>query len=656
MDNNKIEIKRIIELIELLNKASDAYYNTDRSIISDIEFDKKFDELKQLENETNFISSNSPTQRVGFEVKTKLNKVEHSVPLKSLGKTKSIKEIEKFINNKEVLIMLKGDGLTSEIIYNNGELIQASTRGNGTIGEEITHNIKTFKNIPLKIKFKGYLKLAGESVILDKDFEIINNKLKDADKYSNSRNLVAGSVRQLDSKICAKRNVRFFAFTLLECEDKTFTTLEEQFQFLEELGFSIISYVKLNDIDKLQDDIDMLRSLAKDIGIPIDGLVFAFNNIAYANSLGETLHHPLGKLAMKFYDDEYETQYIGTEWQVSRTSLINPVANFEPIDIDGALIEKATLHNLDYFEALQLGKGDIITTIRANQVIPKVLDNLTRSNTEQIPTICPVCGAKTKVVTLKTARVLTCTNENCSAKKISQFTHFVSRNAMNIMGLSEAILEKFINKKFLHLLDDIYRLEQYKKEIINMSGFGSQSYKKLMEGINNSKQCKLENFLFALGIPNIGQNSARLLANYFKTLEAVKNASVDDILKIKDFGEVSSVSVYQYFIHENNIDLINRLLEFITFEEDKKVEVSENGVFQNMKIYCTGSFANYKKNELKEIVQKLGGEFASGYAKSLNLLVIGSLKGSSKTAKAEKDNIKVMQEDEFIQIVKENLK
>ena len=648
-----IKVERIKELTKKLNEASAMYYNDRQSNIEDIEWDLMFDELKQLEIDTHFSMTNSPITNVGYEVKSKLEKVTHSIPLKSLGKTKDAKEIEKFIDDKEVLEMLKGDGLTCELIYEEGVLIQGSTRGNGTIGEVITHNVKVFKNVPLKINFKGHLKLTGEAVILDKDFIIINSKLQEEDKYSNSRNLVAGSVRQLNSQICANRNVNFMAFSLLECEGKTFKTMKDQFDFLDSLGFYIIPHIKfsLSSTTDLEENIDTLKAYASEQGIPIDGEVFAYNLLSYANSLKETVHYPLSKIALKFSDDIYETKYIRTEWQVSRTSLINPVGIFQPIDMDGASIERATLHNLDYMSDLQLGENDLIQVIRANQVIPKIIGNSTRSATELIPQTCPICGEPTEIKLLKTANVLYCTNDDCPSKKVSQIEHYCSRNALNVVGLSEATIEKFIEKGFINDISDIYKLEQFKEIIINMEGFKLKSYNNLIESINTSKQCDLSNFLYGIGIPNVGVGGASDLAKQFKTIDNIRNCTLNDLLSMNDMGEITSLSIIDFFKNEKNQKLLNELLKYIKFEEEVIMENKE-GIFTGKSIYCTGSFAVAHKDELKKMVEDNGGTYAKGYAKSLGYLVIGSLKGSTKEAKAIKDNVEILSEEKFLEMIK----
>lgn len=648
----KNQIQRVKKLIKELNDASNKYYNSDKTVMTDKEWDDKFDELKQLEQEIGVVFSNSPTQKVGYEVKSKLDKVVHNIPLKSLEKTKSINNLEKFIEGKTIIIMDKGDGLTCELIYENGELIQGSTRGNGTVGEDITHNVKTFKNIPLQIDFKGYLKLSGESVILDRDFELINSKLDEADKYSNSRNLVAGSVRQLDSKICSNRNVRFYAFNLLECENVDFKTKEDQFKFLNQLGFEIIEYTKYDPKQDLEGIISNMQKSAYERGFPIDGLVFTYNDIKYANSLGDTLHHPLHSIAYKFYDEEYETKYITTEWQVSRTGMINPVAKFEPVEIEGSVVERATLHNLDYFQDLKLGQGDTIKVIKANQVIPKVMSNKTMSNAEVIPTECPVCGGKTEEKLLKTARVLICTNLECSAKHISRITHYCSRNAMNIDGLSEKTIEKFVNLGYLKDIDDIYDLEQHKEEIINMDGFGLKSYNNMIEAIEKSKHCKLENFIFALGIQNVGLGTAKLLVKKFKSIDKIMNCNLEEIYSIDGVGDVVGNEIYKYFvINQDSINLVSKLLKYIHFEEVKE---NNSNKLQGKTFVITGDVHIFKnRNEVKAKVEEMGGKVTGSVSKKTNYLINNdSESASSKNKKAKDLNIPIITEEEFLEMIK----
>jgi DNA ligase (NAD+) len=649
-------MERLLELTNLLKQASAAYYNSETNIMTDKAFDDLYDELKTLETSLGLVLSGSPTQNAGYEVKSKLTKVTHSIPLKSLGKTKLIEDLEIFQEDQDCELMLKGDGLTDEIIYDGGVLIQGSTRGNGTIGEDITHNVKVFNRMPLNISFKGYLKIVGEAVIFDEDFLIVNERA--GGKYSNSRNLVAGSVRQLDSKICADRNVNFMAFGILEMkldgEDVNFKKFHEQLGFLEELGFYVVPHALVSKEEDLEVNINKMKIIAKEMGIPIDGMVLKINDISYGESLGSTSHHPLNAIAFKFYDEESETEYITTEWSTSRTGQLNPVAIFEPVDVSGSVIERATLHNVDYFYDLQLGKGDTITIIKANEVIPKVTGNLTRSHTENVPIECPVCQSKTEIRLLKTAHVLFCTNDDCPSKKIAQFEHFCSRDAMNILGVSEAILEKFIDKGFIKTIPDLYILEQYKDKIVGIDGFGEKSYNKIIDAIRASKQCKLENFIYALGIPNVGKGTSKDLANHFKTIDSFLDALSKKYFfsQIEDIGSITTESLWEWWAPTKTTEMICELLEHVEFKIEEKKEVNNNLPFSNMKIYCTGSFASHKKEELKTIVEKLGGEFASGYAKSLSMLVVGSLKGSSKVAKAEKDGVKVLSEEKFLEMIK----
>ena len=653
------EKERIHYLIDKLNNASDKYYNSSESIISDKAWDDFFDELKALEQETGIVFSNSPTQNVGYEVKSQLAKVKHSIPLKSLDKTKEISKLLDFTKEHETVFMCKGDGLTIELIYEDGVLKQASTRGNAVIGDNITHNAKTFENIPLKINFKGYLKLAGEAIIYENVIDKINTTLE---KKCNARNLAAGSVRTLDSNTCAKRHVNFLAFTFLECNennvDKKFKTVSDQFEFLNSLGFDIIPYITLKnttDPKLIEDKISYLRKLAEDKGLPIDGIVVKYNNIAFGKSLGETLHHPNNAIAFKFYNEEYETEYIKTEWQVSRTGTLTPVANFKSVDLDGAITSKATLHNIDYFKSLQLGKRDRITIARMNEVIPKVLDNLTRSNNEVIPATCPICNSKTEIITLKKAHILICTNKNCPSKKIAEIEHFCSRDAMNIVGLSIATIEKFIDKGFIKEIPDIYKLEKYKNEILQLDGFGSKSYRGLIKAINNSKECSLKSFLYSLGIPSVGRKTSTDLSEHFKSINnfiTALNKYDYSLTQIGDIGTVTNGDILSWWGNLNNKKLVAELLKYIKIDVTEKVNTS--GIFSNMKIYCTGSFANYKKTELKKIVEDNAGIFANGYAKSLSMLVVGSIKGSSKVDKAEKDGVKIISENEFIEMIEKH--
>jgi DNA ligase (NAD+) len=656
------KINRIRELTKLLNQYRNKYYNLNQSSISDNTYDSLFDELTILEAEENYVLSDSPTKTVGYTVKSKLQKVEHSIPLLSLNKTKDISEATNFIGKQDSLLMLKADGLTCELIYESGHLKQASTRGNSIIGEDITHNALVFKGLPININWQGRLKIVGEAIIHWDDFNKINLNIPEEEKYKTPRNLSAGSVRQLNSQMCANRDVYFYAFGLLE-SDTEFTTKVQQFQWLNKYGFNVIPYSILTyDTMILNQSIDDMRQLAEIKYIPIDGMVISYNDLKYANSLNVTAHHPLHSIAFKFKQEAEETTLINVMWQVSRTGVITPVAEFETVELDGTEVSKASIHNLSIMKKLELGVDDKITVIKANQIIPQIEDNLTRSNNINIPKVCPSCGEKTEIRNTGTANFLYCTNDNCPAQLLDKFTHFVSRDAMNIDGLSAASLEKFINKGFIKTFSDIYKLEQYKSQITQMDGFGIKSYNKLIEAIEKSKNVNMSNFIYSLGIPQIGVGGAKRLAKHFnndinKFLDATQ--SLWNFLNIQDFGEITAQEIYNYFQDENNIKQIDELLDFyitiIRTEEKKPNNQIIDNPLKGKKVYGTGTFANYKKEELKSLIESLGCEFASGYAKSLDYLIVGSLKGSGKEDKAKADGIKILSEDEFIKIIgKEN--
>jgi DNA ligase (NAD+) len=648
------KIQTIQDLVSRLNVYRNHYYNLNKPLIPDATYDKFFDHLSKLEQETGYVLSNSPTQTVGYEVKSKLQKVEHPIPLKSLAKTKSIDELKAWCGDQDILLMLKADGLTIELIYDGGRLIQASTRGNGEIGEDVTHNAKVFKNIPLTIPYTGFLRIAGEAIIHKNDFDTINSKLPDEEKYATPRNLAAGSVRQLDSKICSQREVYFYAFGILECDDKLTDSKHEQFRWLVDQGFWTIHYMYGDIINFLESNINGMKKLADENFIPIDGMVLTFDSIKYSNSLGETSHHPLHSIAFKF-EDEAETTTLKTiEWSVGRTGVITPVAIFDTVILDNTEVSRASLHNLSICEELELGLGDSISIIKCNMIIPQVQENFTRSNNLTIPEICPVCGGTTIIDQDNESKFLYCTNENCSAKIIKKMAHFVSRNAMNIEGLSEATIEKFIDAGFLNTFTDIYKLSQYKKQIVLMDGFGLKSYNNLIASIEKSKEVKLENFLYALGIPNVGKNTSKIIAKTFKNdWFAFEEALVYgfNFTRLTDIGEIINDSIHSWYNNPNERIMWSGLISVLDFIKEEKNEVNSDSPLAGCKIYCTGTFASHKKEELKAIVESFGAEFTSGYAKSLDYLVVGSVKGSSKEDKAKKDGVKILTEDEFLEMV-----
>lgn len=644
MEDKQLRIK---DLVELLNKASEKYYNGIESGITDKQWDTMFDELKKLEEETGIVLANSPTQKVGsLPILKGFTKVEHKNPMLSAGKTKDLEEVLKWCNNKNVYCSYKLDGCSVQIEYRNGELYQAVSRGTGLVGCDITQHAKTFGFVPLKIPFDDTLIVRGECVMSYTNF----NKINVNNEFANPRNLVSGTLNQLDVNVCRERKLDFIVFEVvqgLDCD-----TMLYSFDKLTDLGFKVVLHTiaEVYNLETLTYAVDWMKNLKFDY--PIDGLVFRYDNNEYARSLGKTSHHPLDILALKFYDDTQETTLIDIEWDTSRTGLINPIAIFKPIEIDGCEITRASLHNLDFIKNLELGIGDTIEVSKRNQIIPHVEENLTRSNTYQLPSVCPCCGHKAEIVNTGTANVLKCNNPECKAQLVSRLSHFVSRNCMNIDGLSEATLEKFVENGFVKHIVDIFNLEEHKFLIMNMEGFGVKSYEKLIKNIDKATHCKLENFIHALGITNVGKSTSKVLAKKFKEYCNIKNASLSDLMSIKDIGDTTANSIYNFFHTDDSYyaDILATCILDIEVESEKLE--SKGGVFDGMLIYCTGTFANYKKNQLKEIVESNGGTFANGYAKGLSMLCVGSLKGSSKQEKAIKDGVRVVTEEEFIDMIK----
>lgn len=641
------KISEIKELVQELNKYCYEYYVLNNSSISDKEYDKKYDKLVKLEKETNCILSYSPTQRVGYEIQPKLEKINHPIALKSLDKTKDINILKKFLGNKDGVLMLKMDGLTGRVDYDK-ELILGATRGNGTEGELITHNVKTFKNIPIKLNEK--ISASGECIIAKDDFIKINENLSEENKYKTPRNLAAGSVRQLDSRICSKRNIKFYAFNMLQ--GKEFKYKDEELNFLEQLGFDTVPFKIVNN-NNLEKSIEELKEFADRLYLPIDGLVLTYRDLEYGRSLGETSHHPLHSLAFKFYDEEIETTLRNIEWSIGRTGNITPVAIFDTVELDGTEVNRASVHNLSILKQLKLGIEDTITVYKANQIIPQIKDNFTRSNNIEIPNTCPECGGKTERKISEQAEFLICTNPNCKAKLVQKISHYCSKNAMNIIGLSEATIEKFIDKGFIKDITDIYKLEQYKNAIIVMEGFGLKSYNNLIKSIEDSKKCNLDNFIFALGIENVGKSTAKDLANYFKYINSFMYSAFQDYLQIKDIGNVTAYSLRLWIDNKQNRDVVNQLLQYIAFkiEEKKEVITNTDNPLYNKHIYCTGKF-NLKKEELKEKLEKIGAIVESGYKKSLDYLICGGdMSKSGKADKAAKDGVQLMSEDQMMEFL-----
>lgn len=651
------KVQQIKELTKELNQYRHEYYNLNKPTVSDTTYDEKFDLLQELERETGFVISNSPTQTVGYEVISKLQKVTHKTPLKSLAKTKSLDELNKWKGNKKTIVMLKDDGLTVELDYDNGLLYEASTRGNGEVGELITHNAKTFKNIPLSIPFKGHLRLSGEAIIHRKDFDEINFTLPDEEKYATPRNLVSGSVRQLDSKICAERNVNFYAFNVLECSEELSDSKSENFKWLGQQGFSTVLYTKTSDIT--EELIQNMKDIAEEDGIPIDGLVISFDSIEYSNSLQETSHHPLHSLAFKFEDETEESILRRVEWNTTRTGQINPTAIFDTIILDNTEVSRASLFNLTFIKDLQLNLTNRIKVSKRNMIIPYIEENLDRQdgNYIPIPDKCPACGGQTVIKNTGTADFLFCTNDSCKAKLLDKFVHFVKRDCMNIDGLSSASLELFINEGFLKTFDDIYNLEKYDYQIKKLEGWGSKSYKKLIDAIDKSRKVKCANFIYALGIPNIGKSSSKAIAEFFNNdfSEFTKAISYGFNFRVlEDFGDITHQSIYNWYADGNELNLWKHLLDEIEFVKEEKKDVinASDNPFNGKHVYPTGKF-QYKKEELKIKLESLGAIVESGYKKSLDMLICGGdMSKSGKAAKAEKDGIKMVSEEFLMEYLK----
>lgn len=640
---------RMRELVDILNEASRAYYAEDVEIMSNYEYDKLYDELVNLEAETGITLSDSPTVNVGYESVDFLPKEAHEKPMLSLSKTKDRAELRDWVGEKEAILSWKLDGLTIVLTYKNGDLYKAVTRGNGEIGEVITANARTFKNIPLKISYKGDLIVRGEAVITYSDFEKINAAIIDADsKYKNPRNLCSGSVRQLDSSVTANRNVRFYAFSLVSSEDIDFNnSFENQFKYLKGLGFDVVEHKRVNK-DSILETIEWFANSIEANNIPSDGLVLTYDDIAYGVSLGRTAKFPRNAIAFKWQDEIKETILREIEWSPSRTGLINPVAIFDTIDLEGTNVSRASLHNISYVEDLKLGIGDHITVYKANMIIPQIAENLTKSDNLTIPSVCPVCGGNTEIRQDSDTKMLYCSNPECAAKKIKSFSHFVERNAMNIEGLSEATLEKFISLGFIKDFVDIYKLETYKDKIIELEGFGEKSYENIIASINASRECMLYALINALGMPGIGSANAKLLCKAFDNdLDKLLSATVEDISAVEGMGEILATGIVTYIQNEKNLKLIDELRKELTFI---KIIVDESTqVLAGKTFVITGSLNNYvNRDELKSIIEEKGGKVAGSVsAKTTALINNDATSNSSKNKKAKELGVEIITEAQF---------
>ena len=644
------KLERIKDLVELLNEASKIYYAQDKEIMSNYEYDKLYDELVALEEETGIILANSPTVNVGYEAVEELPKDTHEYPMLSLAKTKDRDEIRNWLQGKEGLLSWKLDGLTIVLTYRNGQLEKAVTRGNGEVGEVITNNARTFKNLPLSIAHKGELILRGEAVITYSDFEKINAKIADeAAKYKNPRNLCSGSVRQLSNQITAERNVKLYAFTLVYAEGVDFeNSREKQFLFLKEQGFEVVDYIKVTS-DTILEAIDTFEKRIVDYDIPSDGLVMTYEDIAYGEALGRTAKTPRHSIAFKWRDEIRETYLKEIEWSASRTGLINPVAIFEPVELEGTTVSRASVHNVSMCKALKLGIGDKITVYKANMIIPQIAENLTGSDTLEIPKVCPICGGATEIRSVNEAQFLYCTNEACEAKSVKAFSLFVSRDAMNIDGMSEATLEKFIDSGFLQEFADLYHLNRYEEEIINMEGFGKKSYKKLINSIDASRETTLPRVIYALGIAGIGVATAKVLCKEFDyTMEKLMNATEEELSAVEGIGEVIATAFVKHMHKEENIVRIQNLMKELKLQE---VVVNEAEQSLNGMSFCiTGGLNHFdNRDALKEIIEQKGGKVTGSVTSKTHCLINNDITSNSgKNKKAKELQIPILIEEEFM--------
>ena len=647
--------KRIRELIGTLRAAGRAYYQESREIMSNFEYDKLYDELVSLEKETGIVFANSPTQNVGYEVVSALPKERHEKPMLSLNKTKSVEELADWLGGQTGLLSWKMDGLTIVLTYQNGTLVKAVTRGNGEIGEVITANAKAFVNVPLNISYQGELILRGEAIIRYSDFEKINEQIEDVDaKYKNPRNLCSGSVRQLNSEITAQRQVHFYAFSLVKADGIDFkNSRKEQFEWLKTQGFEVVEYHEVTK-ETLPETVKMYSEAIAENDTPSDGLVLLYDDIAYGQSLGRTAKFPRDSIAFKWADEIQETKLLYIEWSASRTGLINPVAVFEPVELEGTTVSRASVHNISIMEALELGAGDRITVYKANMISPQIADNLTRSGVRDIPEACPVCGGQTEVRQLNDVKSLYCTNPDCQAKKIKSFTLFTSRDALNIAGLSEATLEKFIGVGMIHEYADIFHLDRHQEEIVEMDGFGQKSYDNLIAAAEKASHTTLPRMVYGLGVAGIGLANAKMICRHFKNdFEAMRHATVEELVEIDGIGEVLAQAWTAFFSDGKNNAIVDHLLAELTFEADEE----ENGegadeTFAGMNFVITGSLEHFKnRKELQELIERRGGKVTGSVTSKTNYLINNDVaSSSSKNKKARELGVPILSEEEFLKL------
>ena len=651
MDSNKIS--RMHQLVKILNEASKAYYQDASEIMSNKEYDKLYDELVDLEAELGIVLNNSPTINIGYEVVSALPKEEHQEVMMSLAKTKELSEVKSFLGNKDGMLGWKLDGLTVVLTYNNGELTKAVTRGNGTIGELVTSNAKHFKNLPSKIRFKGNLVIRGEAIITYTDFNKINEKLIDDEKYKNPRNLASGSVRQLDSKVTASRNVHFHAFTLVSAVGKEFKTVDETYKFMRELGFEVVESKKVNE-SNIEAIINLYTNAVKNkkIDFPVDGLVITYNDIAYGKSLGATAKTPRHSIALKWEDEVVETRLLDIEWSASKTGLLNPVAIFEPVEIEGSTVSRASVHNVSILLGLELGFGDRIGVYKANMIIPQISENFTRSDTCEIPDYCPVCDGETEIRKDPSSGVYTlyCTNPDCPAKGNRLLKHFVSRDAMNIDGISGSTLEKLGEYGIVDTFASVFRLGQH-PEIMDIEGFGETSFNNMVNAINKARNVKLHNLIYALSIPNVGLQTAKIIcSNFGNNLEKTVTASYMDLASIDGIGDVIASNFFNYFRNKENVDnFIDLVGELNVIQEEVKKADAEDKMFG--KTFCvTGKVYIFpNRDAVKALIESRGGKLTGSVSRSTDFLITNDTgSGSRKNKAAAEYGIPILTEEEFI--------
>lgn len=644
--------------IDILNKAAKAYYQENTEIMPNIEYDKLYDELLEMEKETGVVLSNSPSKYVGYELLSNLPKEQHEKAMLSLDKTKDVFVLKEWIENQNGILSWKLDGLTIVLTYEEGKLVKAVTRGTGEVGEVITNNVKVFKNIPINISFKGNLILRGEAIIRYSDFEKINNEIEDVNaKYKNPRNLCSGSVRQLNNKITSERNVYFFAFSIVKADNVDFKNSRiAQLSWLKSQGFDVVEFKEVNSLN-IEESVASFAEGITDNDFPSDGLVLAYDDIAYGESLGTTSKFPRDSIAFKWRDEIKETTLLEVEWSASRTGLINPIAIFEPVELEGTTVARASIHNISIMEGLELGLGDTIGVYKANMIIPQISENMTRSGMAKIPEVCPVCKGKTEIKQENGVKFLYCPNDECLAKQIKAFTHFVSRDAMNIEGLSEATIEKLIAKGLIKELADLFHIEKFKEEIINMEGLGEKSFTKLVASINKTSKTSVIRLLYSLGIPNVGLSNAKLICKNFKyDWKDIASAEYAQLIEINGIGDIMADSYVKFFNDEKKKTIIEDLLKVLEFENIKVSNLDL--IFDDINFVITGSVEQFKnRDELKDIIEERGGKVTGSVTSKTHFLINNdNLSNSSKNKKAKELGISIITEDQFVEWLKNGVK